>query len=548
MGPSLARIVSEWCFWAVALVLAVTYIARYDAFPLVGEETRVARVAAEMMDRNDYVVPRELGEPFNSRPPIIFWLIALASPAEGQPDLFAIRSASLFAVTMTGLMIYAFARTWMSPTGAMLAALFWASFPELLIANRKAEAEALFTFAVSASLFSWHYLRSRGCSPGVYWPVGYALAAIATLIKGPQAPICFVATTWLFAASVRDWRSLRHWGNFAGMAVYAGIMALWIVPYIQAEGIAGCMKMWSNDSVNRFRDVSVTKALLHLVVFPAEVLGCMMPWSLFLFAWLHPNVRRSADSPQGHRKFLWLTALVGFLPCWIAPTAMTRYYQPQYPALAILMAWPVVTFANTINPGTWRNYWRFLAVIPVAICVALAVIAGTSRPSESGFSVVFAWKQPVVVIAGLAVLALFACAAAWRTATEWRTVGTAVLGLATFGGLLAATAWTDAIRSRCVPVAEEISRLKETLPPGEPAAHVGEVHHRFVYFNGMTLRRLDPSEIANLLPGQCYCVRSWHGLEVSLPAGFKVVAEISMNRNRDKPIYETVVVIQRQSR
>ncbi len=62
---------------AVLIVLVVAaYLLRIGDVSMRGEESRRARVAFEMLERGDWIVPREQGQPFLSRPPLQNWLIA----------------------------------------------------------------------------------------------------------------------------------------------------------------------------------------------------------------------------------------------------------------------------------------------------------------------------------------------------------------------------------------------------------------------------------------------------------------------------------------
>ena len=72
-----------WCeaevVWLFLLVVAA-YFTRAHVLPLRGEEPTRAQVAREMVERADWIVPREQGEPFLVRPPLQNWVIAASLP------------------------------------------------------------------------------------------------------------------------------------------------------------------------------------------------------------------------------------------------------------------------------------------------------------------------------------------------------------------------------------------------------------------------------------------------------------------------------------
>src|SRR4051812_22818010 len=91
----------------VALV-AAAYASRLTALPLRGEEPRWSQVAYEMQSRGDWIVPREQGDPFPSRPPLHSWLIAASCALCGTRDAWAVRLPSLLATLLTTLTVYGY--------------------------------------------------------------------------------------------------------------------------------------------------------------------------------------------------------------------------------------------------------------------------------------------------------------------------------------------------------------------------------------------------------------------------------------------------------
>ena len=70
---------AEWQLWLVLAVVALAILPRIDVVPFRGEEHRRVQVAEEMAARGDWVVPREQGQVFLSRPPMQQWVIAVSS-------------------------------------------------------------------------------------------------------------------------------------------------------------------------------------------------------------------------------------------------------------------------------------------------------------------------------------------------------------------------------------------------------------------------------------------------------------------------------------
>src|SRR5262245_47187020 len=184
-----------WREWQLALLLLFVlgaYFTRLTTLSIRGEESRRGLIAREMLETGDWIIPRTQGVPLFSRPPLQNWLIASLALIEGDVDEMAIRIPSVCAILLTCVLIYRFSRLFLSALGALAAGLCFASMGQVLELGRVGETDALFTLFVSGALLSWHAGLTRGLSLYRTWSIGYALAALGTLTKGPQAPVYFV--------------------------------------------------------------------------------------------------------------------------------------------------------------------------------------------------------------------------------------------------------------------------------------------------------------------------------------------------------------------
>ena len=93
------------------------------------------------------------------------------------------------------------------------------------------ESEAVFTLLVAASLLLWHLAYTKRWPPLATWSLGFGFAALAALVKGPQAPIYFVAITTVYLLLRRDWRYLVSWQTAVGLVVSVAIVAAWQIPF-----------------------------------------------------------------------------------------------------------------------------------------------------------------------------------------------------------------------------------------------------------------------------------------------------------------------------
>src|SRR5487761_134999 len=204
----------------LALVVGAIFFTRLGDLTLRGEETRRARVALEMLESGDWIVPREQGRLFPDRPPLGNWLIALSMLATGSTGAVAIRLPTALATLATSLLVYGYTRGFLGRNAALAAGLAYATSGQILQLGMLAETEATLTLLVGASLLSWHMGYLRGWPSALTWILGYGFAGLAALAKGPQGPIYFVGAVVLYLVGRRDWRFLFSGRHLVGAAVF----------------------------------------------------------------------------------------------------------------------------------------------------------------------------------------------------------------------------------------------------------------------------------------------------------------------------------------
>ena len=122
----------KWQWLALSLLVLIIYFPRLAALPVRGEETRWAEGADHMIATGDWVVPRQQELVFVDRPPLASWAMAAVGLVRGKMDVVAIRFPSALAILLTTWLIYGYARTFLTPTGALTAGVAYASIVQVL--------------------------------------------------------------------------------------------------------------------------------------------------------------------------------------------------------------------------------------------------------------------------------------------------------------------------------------------------------------------------------------------------------------------------------
>ncbi|HET6879250.1 MAG TPA: glycosyltransferase family 39 protein [Pirellulales bacterium] len=527
----------------LVFIVAGVYFTRLGEMTLRGEETRRARVAIEMLETGDWVVPHEQGRLFPDRPPLGNWLIALSMLATGSQGVVAVRLPTVLATLATTFIIYGYSRRFLSANGALVAGLAYATMGQVLSLGMLAETEATFTLLVGASLLLWHAAYRGGLPAWQTWCLGYVLAGLAALAKGPQGPIYFAAATTVYLFVRRDWRFWLSWPHLLGIAAGVTVVAVWQVPYSLVVDWPHVLQTWGHTSAARFDYSSPWPVIKHLLSFPCEIAGCLLPWSVWLLAYLHRDFRRSLGAKTDPVMFLSIVIALAFPTCWLAPQARGRYFMPLYPCFAPLIgiviqqAWATEALAAVRT--LWRRYMAVASLVMLATgCVVVAA-------SFAGLLATTPFYQPAAFAIIFLLLVMLLAAVLWRARSPapHNAAVAGVVGLALFLGLtFNGLVMNDAIR-RSDDLLGQVATLKKQLPPDVRLVSFGRSHHPFVYYYGETIPWLDwPKSASDAADCEYFCFHSMNGRRKPLPFDWEEIALIRCDRyRRSKPVDAVVV-------
>jgi len=532
-----------WREWQLALILAVVGLAilpRLDAVPFRGEEHRRVQVTEEMAARGDWVVPREQGQVFLSRPPLQQWVVALSAQLFPHNDRFAARFPCALAVLLTSVLLYGYSRQFVGRAGAFVAALAYPTAGEVLSQAQQAETEALFVFLMASALVFWHWGYARKWSATTTWALGYGFAAAAGLCKGGlQPPVYLLGPIGMYLLWKRDLRYAFSWGHLVGLLFGVALVAAWAIPCATRVGWIMTKYVWMADTSSRFVDWHIGPVMVHLARFPAEVLGCLLPWSLLIPAAFVPGVRRALAGCDAVA-FNGIVLLVAIPTCWIPPGGQTRYLAAVYPCFAVLVGVLVDrALAVEVVGVMWRRYLLaasiLLALVAGAGFVGTWMLRGTALERvmlSPGRAAIYA-----LVLTGFAVL----IARLRRIATPGGIIAGGV-AVALAVAVLITGALTDSRAAYTNDIAVAVAPVSARVPVDAPLVGLGEVSAAVRYHLHREVPRPLPWEKPVVPPGAYFCFNMYHGVRPALPFEWEEVGVVSVDRFRDrKPECEVLV-------
>lgn len=337
----------------VALLWAAIYLPALGALEIKGEEGRRILPAVTMLETGNWLVPQIGGVDYLSKPPLINWLVAAAFRLDPAHSEFAARLPCALSTLALGLTAVWALSAWLSPGGALVAALFALTNIGLMEKGRLAEIEGLYVPLSGIALFAWLGAWRAGGTGWRVWTLPWVVLGLGLLAKGPLHVVYFYAATGAILWSAGRARELRNPRHFLGVALMLGIFALWAVPYLRMTAAARVGAVWSAQFTGRM-EVNEGFHFAGWILNIPRGLANYVPWVVLLpLLW-----RRGLGEgwPAEDRAILRggrLALAGGFLAVSLAPGGLPRYTLPLVPLASVLLALVVTRGWQTGELPRW---------------------------------------------------------------------------------------------------------------------------------------------------------------------------------------------------
>ncbi len=325
------------------------------------DEPRYAEVTREMRQSGDFFVPHLNGKIYSEKPPLLFWSIAAASLATGEVGPVAARLPSLAAAIVTLFLLFGMAQRLFDRRVAWWSVAILATSGRILWQARVGQIDMLLLCLVTLAMYFFvrGWLEHR---PG-FFRLFFVAAGLGTLAKGPVGLLPPLLSILAFAVLTRERSRLREMRIGSGLAIWAAVVLLWLVPAAVTGGTGYLETLVIKQNVTRYADPwhHFQPFYYYLTTVPADFL----PWFFFLPGALWLGWRRAtANDRRGYLfAFCWMAVTVLFFS--LSPAKRTVYVLQMFPAMAMIVAWSMSEIA-----ASWGRLRRF-ALVPAVLLAAL---------------------------------------------------------------------------------------------------------------------------------------------------------------------------------
>jgi 4-amino-4-deoxy-L-arabinose transferase-like glycosyltransferase len=212
------------------------------------DEARYAEIAREMLALHSFIVPHLNYVPYIEKPPLLYWLTALAMSLFGVNE-FAARlvnaAAALTGVAATCL----FAAKTFDARRAITAGAVLATSVIYAVMAQVLTTDMLLTASITIALYALHLHWHEG---GRWCWIAYVAMGLALLTKGPIGVAIPFAAMAIFLWREGDLRgAIGRFRVIPGLALSAAIAAPWFVA-IQIRAPGFCAVYFVGEDIRRF--------------------------------------------------------------------------------------------------------------------------------------------------------------------------------------------------------------------------------------------------------------------------------------------------------
>ncbi len=345
-------------FSAFFILYGVVPLLGGDGLGLVGaDEPRYAQIAHEMLVRFDAahaikdrlsacVTPYLYGHPWLEKPALYYWRAMFVFQEFGVHDWSARLPSASFAFIMVAL-IYLHMRRF-RPGGHLDAALITVACAGIIGFSRGASTDMQMAAPLSIGLLGWYAWYETGSK---FWLFDiYFFTGVATLAKGPVAPLLAMIIVFAFAFLRKEWSIVQRSIWWPGIALYFAITLPWFIA-VQHQNPTFFREFFLEHNLQRF----ATNRYQHSQPFwyyLVVVLLAVMPWTVIALRafidgvqtsvaeWrlrrLNPK-RRAPNRPgDAFPEFLVLWAIIPVIFFSFSQSKLPGYILPSIPPITIL--------------------------------------------------------------------------------------------------------------------------------------------------------------------------------------------------------------------
>lgn len=344
----LIKVIVKNSLFSLLVIIALCsfiFFAGIDSYGLLDkDEPRYAGCALEMLERDNYTVPKFNFQDRFDKPILFYWLIVASYRVLGVSD-FSSRFPSAICATLCVLFTWYIARVVFGRVCGLICALILASSIEFILLGRRAATDMTLCLFFSSSLYSLflsYYLKSVKIK--IFWTILAGIfMGLSALTKGPIGillPI-IILTVFLFFRRSFDLKHLKIYFLIVFIAILIAFPWYYSV-HLSTDGLF-TKQFFFEHNLKRFTSV-VSEHPGPVWFYIPVIIGGFMPWTFFFIGAIVSFIKKLLKKN--------FNRLLLFSIAWIITTFLFFTFSTTKFATYILLVFPPLSLIT--------GYWIYI--------------------------------------------------------------------------------------------------------------------------------------------------------------------------------------------
>ncbi|WIW69928.1 ArnT family glycosyltransferase [Anaerosinus gibii] len=349
----------------ILIVAGFIMLFKLGAVPLLDPDEPVyIQTALEMLNHNDFISPRIYGDFWYDKPPMYYWLIALAVKFFGATELSARLPSAVLAIA-GAMLVYYYGNRLFDRRSALYGALILVTSFEYFYLGKAAVTDITLSCFFSGVIFA--YLSKQ-------YRLMYVFMGLSVLTKGPVGIVLPLAIILLHLIATKNWIEIFNLKIFQGGIIFLLITVPWYGMMYNLHGMDFIETFLGFHNVTRFLSPEHESGQIWYYYLPVLCIG-FFPWVSYLLPALYEGWREK-NKEKGKNilaLMIWLSIVFVFFS--VSQTKLISYILPMYPPMALLTGWYMNRCIKEFRIKTLNFAGAGMMLISLLIFIVLEITA-----------------------------------------------------------------------------------------------------------------------------------------------------------------------------
>ncbi len=338
------------------------------------DEGRYAEIPREMLERFDFITPTLNYVAYFEKPPLHYWLTALAFKIFGLSE-FAARFTGATAGLLTVLLVYSTTRAIWGRQEAVVSAAILGASTGFLVQSRINLTDMTLTFCLTAALCHFLLAATREQHKALHYYLFYVFCGLSVLAKGLIGIIFPAGIVTLYLTLGCNGYLLRELRLIRGSLLLLVVAAPWFV-LASIKNPDFAQFFFIHEHFERFLTTTHGRYQPFWFFVPIFLLT-MLPWSFYAARALVDGAKTRCQA-QDPRFFLVIWGVFIFLFFSASHSKLIPYILPIFPPIAMLIGIMFVRLGEHKIMATLKlEHISLLVVLSIG---AVGVVAYSQLP------------------------------------------------------------------------------------------------------------------------------------------------------------------------